>query len=80
MSFLAARYSRTKRSRICPMKKITRSLRGDRRLILNRFRAHGTISSTIVEVFNRKAKLATRKAFGFRTPQGIDMEPQLTLK
>jgi hypothetical protein len=38
----------------------------------NWFRAGGTISSGVVEGFNGKAKLTTRKAYGFRTAQGIE--------
>jgi len=71
--FLDAWCTRTMRSRIGPMKKIARSLRRHRHLIINRFRARGTISSGVVEGFNGKAKLTTRKAFGFRTPQGIEI-------
>jgi len=73
MKFLDAWCARTWRSRIGPMKKITRSLRRHRHLILNWFRARGTISSGVVVGFNGKAKLTTRKAFGFRTPQGIEI-------
>jgi hypothetical protein len=65
--------TRTMRSRIGPMKKIAKSLRRHWPLILNGFRARGTISSGVVEGFNGKAKLTTRKAFGFRTPQGIEI-------
>jgi transposase len=61
------------RSPIGPMKKIARSLRCHRHLILNWFRARGTISAGVVEAFNGKAKLTIRKAFGFRTPQGIEI-------
>ncbi|MBM4011816.1 MAG: ISL3 family transposase [Planctomycetes bacterium] len=73
MKFLDAWCTRTMRSRIVPMKKIARSLRRHRHLILNWFRARGTISSGVVEGFNGKAKLTTRKAFGFRTPKGIEI-------
>ncbi len=73
MKFLDAWCTRTMRSRIGPMKKIARSLRRHRHLILNWFRARGTISSGVVEGFNGKAKLTTRKAFGFRTPQGSEI-------
>ena len=59
------------RSRPGPMTKVARSLRRHRRLILNWFNAGGTISSGIVEGFNGKTKLTTRKAYGFRTTQGI---------
>ena len=61
------------RSRLDPMKKVARSLRRHRHLILNSFRAGGTISAGIVEGFNGKAKPTTRKGFGFRTSQGIEI-------
>jgi transposase len=60
------------RSRLGPMKKVARSLRRHHDLILNWFRAVGTISSGVVEGLNGKVKLTTRKAYGFRTAQGIE--------
>ncbi len=54
------------RSRIDPMKKVARMLRNHRELILNWFRAQKEFSSGVVEGFNAKAKLTTRKAYGFR--------------
>ena len=65
--FLDQWCTRTLRSRIEPMKKVARSLREHRDLILNWFRAKGKISAGTVEGFNNKAKLTTRKAYGFRT-------------
>jgi transposase len=47
----------TERSRIEPMKKIVRSLRQHRELILNYFRAQKLISSGVVEDLNNKAKV-----------------------
>jgi len=55
------------RSRIEPMKKIARSLRSHRMLILNYFHAKKQFSSGIVEGLNNKAKLTMRKSYGFRT-------------
>jgi transposase len=55
------------RSRIEPMKKIAKTLRGHRQLILNYFRARKQFSSGVVEGLNNKAKLTMRKAYGFRT-------------
>jgi transposase len=55
------------RSRIEPMKKVARTLRGHRELILNYFRAKKMFSSGIVEGLNNKAKVTMRKAYGFRT-------------
>lgn len=57
---------RVMRSRIEPMKKVAKMLRKHRDLILNWFRAQKEFSSGIVEGFNAKAKLTTRKAYGFR--------------
>ena len=71
--FLDAWCTKAMRSKLKPMKKVAKSLRRHRHLILNWFRARGTISSGVVEGFNGKAKLTTRKAFGFRTPQGIEI-------
>jgi hypothetical protein len=57
----------TMRSRIEPMKKIARSLRNHRELILNYFRAQKLLSSGVVEGLNNKAKVTMRKSYGFRT-------------
>jgi transposase len=54
------------RFRIEPMKKIARSLRNHRELILNYFRAQELLSSGVVEGLNNKAKVTMRKSYGFR--------------
>jgi transposase len=59
------------RSRIEPMKKVARTLRGHRALLLNWFRAKGTVSAGTVEGLNYNAKLAMKKAYGFRTLHGV---------
>nr|VFJ61753.1 MAG: Transposase [Candidatus Kentron sp. FW]VFJ61992.1 MAG: Transposase [Candidatus Kentron sp. FW] len=61
------------RSKIEPMKRVARMLRRHRPLLLNWFRAKGQFSSGIVEGLNNKAKLTTRKAYGFRTYHGIEI-------
>jgi transposase len=71
--FLDQWCTETLRSKIEPMKKIARMLRTHRPLLLNWFRAKGQLSSGIVEGFNTKAKLTTRKAFGFRTYHAIEI-------
>jgi len=71
--FLREWYGRVMRSRIEPMKKIARSLREHEKLILNWFRARGTISAGIVEGFNNKAKLTMRKSYGFRSSRIIQL-------
>jgi transposase len=59
--------TRVMRSRIEPMQKVARMLRGHRELILNWFRAKKAFSSGVVEGLNGKAKLTTRRAYGFKT-------------
>ncbi len=71
--FLDEWCTRTMRSRLEPMKKVARMLREHRRLILNWFHARGTISAGVVEGFNNKAKLTTKKAYGFRTYAAIEI-------
>lgn len=61
------------RSRIEPMKKIARSLRQHRELILNYFHAQKLLSSGVVEGLNNKAKLTIRKSYGFRTFRCLEL-------
>jgi transposase len=61
------------RSRIDPMKKIARSLRDHRELILNYFRAQKMLSSGVVEGLNNKAKVTMRKSYGFRTFRCLEL-------
>jgi transposase len=67
------------RSRLEPMKKVARMLRQHRPLILNWFRARGAISAAVVEGFNNKAKLTTRKAYGFRSYRCLEIALYHTL-
>jgi len=67
------------RSRIEPMKKVAKMLRRHRELLLNWFRAKKEFSSGVVEGLNNKAKLATRKAYGFRTFEGLEVALYHTL-
>jgi len=69
--FLRAWCAKAMRSRLEPLKKVTRMLRSHEGLLLNWFRAQGTVSSGSVEGLNDNAKLAMRKAYGFRTLQGV---------
>jgi transposase len=61
------------RSRIEPMKKIARSLRQHRELILNYFLAQKQLSSGVVEGLNNKAKVTMRKSYGFRTFRCLEL-------
>jgi transposase len=67
------------RSRIEPMKSVAKMLRAHRELILNWFRAKKTISAGCVEGLNNKAKLTTRKAYGFRSFRTIEIALYHTL-
>jgi transposase len=71
--FLDEWSARVMRSRLEPLKKVARSLRKHRPLLLNWFRAKGTISAGIIEGFNNKAKLTMRKSYGFREFETIEM-------
>ncbi len=77
--FLDRLCTRTPPSQIEHMKKVARMLRSHRELLLNWFRAKGTISSGTVEGFNNKAKLTTRRAFGFRTYRAVEIALYHTL-
>jgi len=67
--------TRSMRSQLEPMKKVVRTLRNHRQLLLNWFRAEGRLSSGVVEGFNTKVKLTTRKSYGLRTYEAIESEP-----
>ena len=86
--FLDRWCTRTMRSRLDPMKRVARMVRSHRGLILNWFRARGELSNAIVEGFNGKARVTTKKAFGHRTCEALEIalyhalgdlpEPELT--
>ena len=65
--------TRAMRSRIQPMKQVAKMLRKHRELILNWFRAKKAFSSGIVEGLNAKAKVATRKAYGYKTFKTLEL-------
>ena len=54
------------RSRIEPLKRVAKTLRKHRQLMLNWFRAYG-LSAGAVEGLNNKAKVTMRKSYGFRS-------------
>jgi transposase len=66
-SFLDRWCAKVMRSRLEPMKKIARSLRSHRVLILNWFRAREWVSLGATEGMNNKLKVITRRAYGLRT-------------
>lgn len=77
--FLDRWCSRAMRSRLEPMKRVARTLRNHRPLMLNWFRARGEISAAAVEGLNNKLKVTTRKAYGFRTFPALEIALYHTL-
>jgi transposase len=61
------------RSRIEPMQRQARTLRQHRELLLNYFRARKEYSSSAVEGMNNKARVVTRRSYGFRTTNTLQM-------
>ena len=55
------------RSRLEPIKKVARSLRTHRPLLLNWFRARQAFSHGATEGLNNKARSVTKRAYGFRS-------------
>jgi transposase len=70
---------RAMRSRLEPMKKVARMLRSHEELILNWFRAKGEISTGAVEGLNNKIRVVTRRSYGFRTYEAMEIALYHTL-
>jgi transposase len=64
---------RALRSRIEPMKKVARMLRSHEDLLMNWFKAKGEISSGAVEGLNNKIRVVTRRSYGFRTYDAMEI-------
>jgi transposase len=71
--FLDEWSTRVMRSRLEPLKRVARTFRQHRQLLLNWCRARGLISAGATEGFNNKAKLTMRKSYGFRTYDAIEL-------
>lgn len=71
--------TRAMRSQLEPMKRVARMLRRHQPLVLNWFRAKGTVSAGTVEGLNGKAKVTTRRAYGFRTFRAAEVALYHTL-
>ena len=71
--FLREWTARVMRSRLEPLKKVARSMRSHMGLILNWFKARGTISSGSVEGMNYNVKLAMKNAYGYRSFRAIEV-------
>jgi len=70
---------RALRSRLEPMKKVARMLRAHEELLLNWFRAQGEISNGAVEGLNNKLRVVTRRSYGFRTYDAMEIALYHTL-
>jgi len=77
--FLDKWCDKTMRSGIEPMKNVAKMLRNHRTLVLNYFKAKKMFSSGVVEGLNGKAKLTTKKAYGFRTFRSLEIALYHTL-
>ena len=87
-AFLDYWCARAMRSRLEPMKKVARMLRTHETLLLNWFKAKGEVSSGVVEGLNNKIRVVTRRSYGFRTYNAMEIalyhtlgrlpEPELT--
>jgi transposase len=64
---------RAMRSRLEPMKRVARMLRSHEPLLLNWFRAKGEISNGAVEGLNNKIRVVTRRSYGFRTYNALEI-------
>jgi len=72
-AFLDVWCCRAMRSRIEPMKRVARMLRTHQELQLNWFRARGEISAAAVEGLNNKIRVVTRRSYGFRTYDAMEI-------
>jgi transposase len=78
-AFLDYWCERAMRSRLEPMKKVARMLRAHEKLLLNWFRPKGEISTGAVEGLNNKIRVVTRRSYGFRTYDAMEVALYHTL-
>jgi transposase len=78
-AFLDYWCARAMRSRLEPMKRVARMLRTHEELLLNWFKAKGEISGGAVEGLNNKIRVVTRRAYGFRTFDAMEIALYHTL-
>ncbi len=77
--FLDVWTTRALRSRLEPMKKVARMLRSHQPLLMNWFKAKGEISAGAVEGLNNKIRVVTRRSYGFRTYDAMEIALYHTL-
>lgn len=71
--FLDQWCTKVMRSKLEPMKKVVKTIRNHKSLILNWFEAKNEISLGAVEGQNNKAKVVIRKSYGFRTAKVLEI-------
>ena len=64
--FLKKWRKRTNRTKLAPIKKVSKMLMDKQKLIMNWFDTNPMLSSANIEGFNNKAKLTIKKACGFK--------------
>lgn len=64
---------RAMRSRLEPIKAFVKTIRNHKPLIMNWFKAKKQYSSGVVEGLNRKINLVTRKAYGYRSYETLEI-------
>lgn len=71
--FLEQWCTQVMRSKLEPMKQVAKTIRAHKSLLLNWFEVKNQISLGAVEGLNNKAKVVTRKSYGFKTPEMLKM-------
>jgi transposase len=71
--FLDAWCTQVMRSKLDPMKKVAKTIRSHKQLLLNWFEAKNKISLGAVEGQNNKAKVVIRKSYGFKTAKMLEI-------
>jgi len=77
--FLEKWCTKVMRSRIEPMKKVAKTIRSHKELINNWFKARNVISLGAVEGLNNKLKVVTRRAYGFKRAEVLQIALYHTL-
>lgn len=71
--FLDAWCTQVMRSKLEPMKKVAKTIRSHKQLLLNWFEVKNKISLGAVEGLNNKSKVVIRKSYGFKTADMLKM-------
>lgn len=70
--FLDVWYKKVMRSRLEPLKKVAKTIRRHQPYLMAWFKARNQVATGAVEGLNNKAKVATRRAYGFRTFRALE--------